>query len=452
MQKYLTIKLAIIGLVTLLLLIPLGMISGKIDERSHFLTEAKRSVSQSWTGSQAIMTALIVIPYEVHERVAIVDKITKEKRIHINKRVKRRFVIPEKINITSAITNDVRLKGIYKVPVYTTNLNINGVLLQSRLQATLKSINAEINGGSIGKPYLTTTVSDPRGINSIPTLQWQDKKVLFQPGSKLRENNSGLHALLPNLHNNNAEPIVFSFELELRGMEAISFIPIGKEAKISAKSTWPDPEFIGSFLPVSREISNNGYQAIWKITSFASNISDKVSQCENGSCELLFNSSFGVKHIEAVDVYLQSERSVKYAMLFIGLSFIAFFIFEVMMKLPIHPIQYTLVGFAIAIFYLLLISLSEHVNFLLAYAIASICCTSLLLFYLRYVLAGYKQAFAFSGVLILLYSSLYIIISAEDLALIMGAFLTFISLAIVMLATRNIDWYSVGVKLNDKDD
>jgi len=137
-------------------------------------------------------------------------------------------------------------------------------------------------------------------------------------------------------------------------------------------------------------------------------------------------------------------------MLFIGLSFVAFFIFEVIMKLPIHPIQYTLVGFAIATFYLLLISLSEHFNFLLSYSIASICCTLLLLSYLRFVLAGYKQAIAFSGLLLILYSVLYVIISAEDLALVMGAFLTFTSLAIVMFTTRNIDWYKVGIQLNDK--
>ncbi len=139
-------------------------------------------------------------------------------------------------------------------------------------------------------------------------------------------------------------------------------------------------------------------------------------------------------------------------MLFIGLIFITFFIFEVIMKLPIHPIQYTLVGFSIAIFYLLLISLSEHLNFLLAYGIASICCTSLLLSYLRYVLAGYKQALGFSGLLLILYAVLYVIISAEDLALVMGAFLTFISLAIVMFSTRNIDWYKVGEQLNNKQE
>jgi len=452
MQKNLTIKLAIIAFVTVFLLIPLNMISGKIIERSQFLAEAKRSVSQSWTGSQTVMSAFIVIPYEVNQKVTVENKLTKEKTLHISKVSKQKFIIPDKINIASTIANDVRLKGIYKVPVYTTNLEISGKILLSSLQEALKDIAQEANGGIIGKPYLTTTVSDPRGINSIPTLQWQDQQISFQPGSKLQQNNNGLHAYLPSLDMNISEPVTFEFQLELRGMEAISFIPVGKEAEISASSTWPHPQFIGSFLPVSREISKEGYQAVWKITSFASNISDKIIKCENGSCDSLFNSHFGVKHIEAVDVYLQSERSVKYAMLFIGLSFITFFIFEVIMKLPIHPIQYTLVGFAIAIFYLLLISLSEHINFLLAYFIASICCTSLLLSYLRFVLAGYKQALGFSGLLLILYTVLYVIISAEDLALVMGAFLTFTSLAIVMYTTRNIDWYKVGEQLNDQQD
>jgi inner membrane protein len=452
MQKNLSIKLAIIAFVTVFLLIPLNMISGKIIERSQFLEEAKISVSQSWTGNQTVMSALLVIPYEINQKVTMVNKITQEKTLHISKVYKQKFIIPDKINITSTIVNDVRMKGIYKVPVYTTNLNISGKILQSTLQEALKDIEKETNDGVIGKPYLTTTVSDPRGINSIPTLQWQDKQISFKPGSKLQENNNGLHAYLPSLQMKSPEPVTFKFQLELRGMEAISFIPVGKEAEITVSSTWPHPQFIGSFLPVTREISQEGYQAVWKITSFASNIADKITQCESGSCDSLFNSHFGVKHIEAVDVYLQSERSVKYGMLFIGLSFITFFIFEVIMKLPIHPIQYTLVGFAIAIFYLLLISLSEHINFVLAYFIASICCTSLLLSYLRYVLAGYKQALGFSALLLILYAVLYVIISAEDLALVMGAFLTFVSLAIVMFATRNIDWYKVGEQLNDKQD
>jgi len=279
MQKTLSIKLAIIGFVTLFLLIPLNMISGKIYERSQFLEEAKRSVSQSWTGNQTIMTALVVIPYEVNQHVSVVNKLTKEKTLHVNKVAKQKFIIPDKINIASTIVNDVRLKGIYKVPVYTTNIAINGKIDQSTLQEALQEIENEANGASIGKPYLTTTVSDPRGINSIPTLHWQDQEMSFNPGSKLQLNNNGIHAYLPSLKRKSSEAVIFNFQLELRGMEAISFIPAGKEAEVTTASTWPHPQFIGSFLPVSRTISKEGYQATWKITSFASNIFDKVNQC-----------------------------------------------------------------------------------------------------------------------------------------------------------------------------
>ena len=409
------------------------------------------SVSQSWTGEQTVMTALIVIPYQVDQIITVVDKLTQNQSQQITKINKQKFIIPDKINITSVITNDIRHKGIYKIPVYTTRLAISGLLGQASFQKALTTIKSE--KGTAGQPYLTTTVSDPRGINSIPTLQWQEQQIPFKPGSQLASYNNGLHANLPDITTftgTKANPVNFKFHLELRGMEALSFIPAGKEAEINTRSPWPHPQFIGTFLPVSREITKDGYQANWKITSFASNISDKVQQCETGICDALYSSHFGVKHIEAVDIYLQSERSVKYGMLFIGLIFISFFIFELLMKLPIHPIQYSLVGFAIAVFYLLLISLSEHINFLVSYSIASLCCTGLLLSYLRYVLGGYKQAFAFSALLLLLYGVLYIIISAEDLALLMGAFITFISLAIVMFATRNINWYEIGEQLNNR--
>lgn len=450
MQKTLSIKLAIIGLVSLFLFIPLDMISGKIFERSQFLNEAKHSVSQSWTGKQTIMSALIVIPYEIAQHVAIVDEITNKKKLHIRQIQKLKFVIPENINIASTIENDVRHKGIYKIPVYTTKLNIRGSIEQSSVDKAIEDIKNLADITTIGHPFLTTTISDPRGINKIPTLTWQNTHIPFKPGSKIQSQSGGLHATLPSFEALKSKQLNFNFQLELRGMEAISFIPTGMEAEVNVTSTWPHPQFIGNFLPVNRSINDQGYQANWQMTSFASDISDNVSQCEKSHCEALFNSQFGVKHIEAVDIYLQSERSVKYGMLFIGLSFITFFIFEVVMKLPIHPIQYALVGFAIAVFYLLLISLSEHLEFLTAYCIAALCCSGLLLSYLRSVLAGFKQALIFSVLLLILYGVLYIIISAEDLALVMGAFLTFSSLAVIMFSTRNIDWYKVGEQLNDK--
>jgi inner membrane protein len=463
MQKTLVVKLAVIAVISLLLMLPLLMISGKISEREQFLNQAKRDVSRSWTGQQTIMAAMLVIPYEVNQQISVWDQATNKKTIVTKKIAKQKFVLPHKVSISSKVDTAIRSKGIYKIPVYTSLLDINGILEPADIQQALAEIKQQNQDDNlhIGQAYLTATVSDPRGINSIPLLNWQGKQVPFKPGSKLPGNNNGLHAYLPDLLQTSSElvtepasqgaiaPIGFAFELALRGMEVVSFIPLAQQVQIQLVSDWPHPQFFGDFLPVSRQIDNKGYQANWKVTSFASNIANKVQQCEQGNCEALYSSVFGIKHIEGVNVYLQSERSVKYGILFICLSFITFFIFEVVKKLPIHAIQYSLVGFAIAIFYLLLVSLSEHISFALSYFIAAFCCTSLLLFYLRYVLAGFKQALVFAALLSLLYGALYVIISAEDFALLMGACLTFLVLAIVMYSTRNINWYLVGDKIAD---
>lgn len=450
MQKELAIKLGVIGFIALILMIPLEMISGKITERSAFLDDAKRSVSRSWTASQSVLGALVVIPYEIHREITITDSYTKEERPQTQKILHHKFIIPEKFTIKANIKNSVRHKGIYNVPVYTSNMDINGYINSKDLSEQLNLIKSEGKKVVIKRAFFSITLSDPRGINSIPTLKWQNEDLAFNPGSKLTKNVNGLHAILPRFDIDKADKINFSYQLELRGMEQLSFIPIGIETKLNVQSTWPHPQFVGSFLPTESQIDNNGYKANWKVTSFASNISDKVERCEKGACDSLFSEGIGIKHIETVDVYLQSERTVKYGMLFIGLSFITFFIFEILMKLPIHPIQYCLVGFANAIFYLLLISLSENIAFGMAYLIASLCCSGLLLLYFKPVLKRRKYAYLFSGVLFVLYGALYIIISMEDLALVMGSFLTFSALAIVMFTTRNINWYEVGQDLSTK--
>ena len=450
MQKELAIKLGVIGFIALILMIPLQMISGKIAERAAFLDEAKQSVSRSWTASQSVLGALIVIPYEIHREITITDSYTKDEVPQIQKTLHHKFIIPEKFTVKANIKNSVRHKGIYNVPVYTSNIDIKGYINSKNLSEQLNLIKSAGSKVVIKEAFFSITLSDPRGINSIPTLKWQNTDIAFNPGSNLAKNVNGLHAMLPKFDIEKADNINFSYQLELRGMEQLSFIPIGIETKINVQSTWPHPQFVGSFLPTESQIDDNGYKAGWKVTSFASNISDKVERCEKGDCVSLFREDIGIKHIETVDVYLQSERTVKYGMLFIGLSFITFFIFEILMKLAIHPIQYCLVGFANAIFYLLLISLSENIAFGLAYLIASLCCSGLLLLYLKPVLKQGKYAYAFSGVSSALYGALYIIISMEDLALVMGSFLTFSALAIVMFTTRNINWYEVGDDLSTK--
>jgi len=274
---------------------------------------------------------IIVIPFEVEKVVRIWNKERSENTTKTIKETQRKLILVDRLTIESSLDNDIRYKGIYKVPVYTSQLKISGEFDPTNFNNAIESINNIAGEVKIGRPYLSTTVSDPRGINSIPSLNWAGKKLAFEPGSQLKTNSNGIHAYLPELSGElrqKVELINFNFNLELRGMETLSFIPIGEEATINVSSSWPHPEFLGMLLPVSRTIESTGYSAQWKITSFASNIEEKLRQCEKRNCNSLYASGFGVRHIEPVNVYLQSERSVKYGLLFIGLSFITFFIFE----------------------------------------------------------------------------------------------------------------------------
>ncbi|PCJ22052.1 MAG: cell envelope integrity protein CreD [Gammaproteobacteria bacterium] len=450
MNNVLFRKLAFIGVIMALLIIPLMMISGKITERDAFRVEAKNNVSLSWARSQKLMGPILVIPYSHQIQRSVSSPKTNELITRTIRLEKSLFILPESTEINSHIDTDTRYKGIYKIPVYTTQINVKGVFSKASIHHAMDQVQDTVESVSFEKAYLTTTISDPRGINTIPTLHWQAEERPFKPGSKLTNQNNGIHALVGSLEDLNTDQINFDFQIELRGTEQLSFIPSGKETQVQITSPWPHPQFTGSFLPHSRTIDSNGYQAHWKISSFASNISSNAQRCEQGDCLALFASEFGVKHINPVDVYLQSERSVKYGFLFIALSFVTFFIFEIIQKLSIHPIQYSLMGLAIALFYLLLVSLSEHIGFAKAYGIAAISCVSLLFYYLRFILNGLKQASAFCALLLLLYAILYIIISAEDFAFLMGGVLTFLTLSIVMITTRNIDWYQIGLQADDK--
>jgi len=449
MQRALLIKLLVIGLVAIVLWIPLGMISGKISERSRFQDAARSSIAQSWTGSQEVIGPIVVMPYTIEWETEKWDEQTKSKIVKIHQASRESFILPDQIKINSTIATDIRYKGIYRVPVYTSNLTVNGVLDSGSLKTSLDRIKNNHHFLKFNKPYLSVAVTDPRGINSIPKLRWNEMNLSFKPGSLLKMNENGLHASLPAFDPVVNKPIIFNFEVELRGMESMQFVPAASETLVSITSPWPHPQFLGSFLPVSRSISPEGFNAEWKMTSFATNIEQKALACEKGDCKNLWGSGFGVKLIEPVNVYVQSERSVKYGILFIGLIFVTFFLFEVLKKLRIHPVQYTLVGFAISIFYLLLISLSEHVSFAVSYLAASVGCVVLLFVYLIFVLKSAMQSALFSLVMFVLYGVLYIIIRAEDFALLMGSVLTFAVLGIVMLSTRKINWYDVGEQISD---
>jgi inner membrane protein len=232
--------------------------------------------------------------------------------------------------------------------------------------------------------------------------------------------------------------------LNLQGMERLEFVPAGKETIVKVRSAWPHPSFVGRFLPERRTVTDTGFDATWHATYFASDMEQLWNGCGQRECPALTENLLGVAFIQPVDIYLQAERTVKYGVLFLGLTFAVFFLFELFKWLAIHPIQYGLVGVALAIFYLLLLSLSEHLSFWLSYLIAATACVGLLGFYAAYVLRGVRRAAGFASLLAGLYGVLYVLLQLEDYALLMGSLLLFAIIAIVMALTRKVDWYQLG--------
>lgn len=228
-------------------------------------------------------------------------------------------------------------------------------------------------------------------------------------------------------------------------------MPVAKNSQIQIKSNWPHPQFGGRFLPSpkNRQIDASGFNVAWNISSLATNAQTQLSSIEGefkvpDSAPLGQVDRFSVGFIEPVNVYSQSDRATKYGLLFVALTFAAFFIFEILKSLPIHPVQYLLVGLSLVIFFLLLVGLAEHIAFLAAYLAASAACIALTSFYLVHVLHNMWRGIGFGVALTLLYGALYGLLSSENNALVMGSILLFAVLAVIMVATRKVDWYQIG--------
>lgn len=448
MNKTLLIKTAVIAVIGIILLLVLESVSGTIWERKSFQGIAKNSVAKSWTGAQNVFGPILVVPYRIKWDREEWSEDGKRKIVRHKSREGKKYILPTSTQLQASIATDIRYQGIYQFPVYSTDLSINGSFsadsIAEQIKVSLPNRTAKL---TYAQPYFTVAVSDARGINSVPVLKWSAAEYTFKAGSQLSFMDNGIHAPLPKdiiQTIKKQQDFPFSLNLSLRGMDEIKFYPAALNYQLSLDSPWQHPKFSGDFLPLSRTVSEQGFDATWEVSSFASNMEEKIALCEVNKCEEVLKGSFGVEFIEPVNVYLQSERSLKYGFLFIVLIFVAFFLFEILKKLPIHPIQYGLVGFAIALFYLLLLSLSEHLSFLLSYFVAALGSITLIGFYLVNILKNAKTAGMFAGLLTLLYFTLYIIVSAEDFALLMGSTLVFIVLAVVMMTTRNIDWYQVG--------
>lgn len=327
---------------------------------------------------------------------------------------------------------DERHRGLFKAQAYEIDAALKGILAFPK-RLTL----ANDHRVRWGHAYLVLGLTDLRGIRRQPTLSWNGTELSFQAGAPFGVLKQAIHTDLGPAEALEGTRAAFDLPLALKGSQAFSVAPVADTTRVFMHSAWPTPSFQGRFSATHAE-GPEGFTASWEVFHLSRDL-DRILEGKGETAE-----AFGVSFLKGVNVYLQSERAVKYGFLFVGLTFAAFFFFEMLRRLPIHPIQYLLVGFALALFFLLLLSLAERMPFALAYLIASGACTGLLGSYLVHVLHSPGRGWGFAGALALLFAVLYALLASEDNALLMGSLVTFLGLAAIMLGTRRINWYALA--------
>lgn len=469
MQRSLLFKIVIVGLLAILLYVPLTMIQATIWERMRYRDEAVRSITADSVSEQVIVGPVLVVPYtETWEDESFDASLNKTVRRQLSAN-KKHYIYPNEMQILGNIDTDQRYRGIHKVLVYTGHHKISGDFMLPELSNMVQKDNPKAIITLTGTPYISMGLSDTRGLQNFPKLKWDEQSIEFKQGSKLSSFQRGIHAGLDGVNLVSARQVKFKIDLDLDGIEKLSFVPIAKNNQVTLASNWPHVQYGGRFLPSTkgRVNTDKSASANWNISSLSSNAQQQMSRLENaGNAVSVARGAsqgedgspapsaspidiFSVSYIEPVNIYSQADRAVKYGLMFVALTFAAFFLFEILKQLPIHPVQYTLVGLALVIFFLLLVSLSEKISFVLAYLIASAACILLIGIYLANVLRDRKRGFGFGCALTVLYGILFGLLSSENNAMMMGSLLLFAVLSGIMIATRKVDWYKLGKPVTD---
>ena len=400
MKRPLLFKFLAIGLLMLLLLIPIGMIGNSIDERRAYSEQVVRDIASSSSYSQTLVGPVLVVPYTKIERTWTVNE--KSERVVEERTVSGKLqFLPDLFRVNGDITTELRKLGIYAARLYHADTRVDGHFIVPADYG----IKNNLADYTFLKPYVAVGISDIRGIKNSLTLQLNSQPYEFEPGSELKILGDGVHAVFPldvlQVANGQHQKLGFAFNLLLDGTEQLHFSPIGKETHVELHSDWPHPRFIGNFLPVERSVSEAGFTARWQTSYFSTNFSEYFYTCvRSNECDQYQQRQFGVSLIDPVNQYVKSDRAIKYALLFIALTFASFFLFEVLKRLQVHPVQYGLVGMALAFFYLLVLSLAEHIGFASAYALSSIACVVLIGFYVSHVLQSIWRGIGFTACLI----------------------------------------------------
>ncbi|WP_299143778.1 cell envelope integrity protein CreD [uncultured Vibrio sp.] len=426
-------KFAFVLFLFVLLQIPLSMVTGLISERSYRQDEVRNDIARSSSGEQRIIGPFIMVNYT--------ETSYRDDKVQIKER--RKFLLPNTFHMSANLDSFEKYRGIYRARLYKAQVALKGTFDSDDLAA--------LQGLDIDNMNLVVGIEDSRGLIRLDYMTLTSANIELAPGTGLDQLPQGFHSALTLGDLNIEQPLAFDLNFLLQGMGQLQVTPIGSQTTVELSSTWAHPSFIGDYLPVSSEVSEDGFKAQWASNNFSTNIAQLFQSClsSNNACHELEQRQMGVDLIDPVDHYLKSHRAVNYSLLVITLVFASFFLLELFQARPVHPVQYGFIGLALALFYLLLISMSEHLGFNWAYVVAAAASTGLLGVYVSGMLSNTKHCVIFGACLLTLYGLLFGLLQAESYALVMGSLLCFAILSFTMVITRNIDWYARNKKAEE---
>jgi len=448
LPKALPTKLAIVAVLALVLLIPLAMVKDLVEERQTRRDEAVAEVGSIWGKPQVITGPILAVPYRFTEisrrrQGGVESEVVTEEQAFA-------YFLPDTLTIKGTLVPERRYRGLYGVMVYSLpDLVVSGRFAPPDFAL----LDVPPEAALWGQAMLLVRIPDTRGLQSGVALDWGGKRVAFRPGTGGSELGSeGIHAPLALNREGGGDGTEFSFTLSLRGSSELSLTALGESVTAELDSTWPHPSFDGAFLPNQRQIASDGFSAGWMISRFGTSLPQAFTRRGVPNQDAWNAARFGLRLFVPVDSYQRSLRAVKYGFLFIGLTFLAFLLFEVLGGLSIHPHQYLMVGAALCLFFLLFVALSEHIGVLPGYLLAGAAVVGLITSYSATVLRTRKRAGIVMVKLTVLYGLLLVLLTNEDYALLLGSVALFAVLAAVMFLTRRIDWSLGSAKRESESD
>jgi inner membrane protein len=426
----------VVAILALILLIPLEMVETVVRERYFTYQSVVTDIAGAWSSDQLVSGPILVLPFT--EKVEVRDEfITSEGEKKVTKRWescrRRAVILPDVLGLTGSLTPETRHRGIYEVRVFTAELVVSGAF--EKLREVVESLSSEKHLEEIewSNAIISFGLSDPRGIVEVDGFEFNGQPAQPRPGTTLDAIvPRGFHVAVGEAISENLE---FRLPIVIRGSGSIRFLPLGETTQATLKSDWPHPSFIGDVLPATRVIDDSGFSADWTIPLLNRSYPQAwIAGTTVDVCEI----EAGVRLFEPVALYDLVTRAVKYGLLFIALTFLTLGLIEYVFDARISLVQFLLIGIALAIFFLILVALAEHMGFTTAYILASSTVVVINTLYCAAILPRRSISILVGGVLIAIYGILYTILKAEDYALLGGTLLLVVALAITMFFTRGI--------------